>query len=174
MPRKVKVRGLGELATIISCYDYRLSDEILMDRDERHVLMSRLRRLVKQGAYYALHAGYVKPLNITSISVHFKSKDLFKAIYNIDEVTHDFLKNLGIPLVDFIDTITLSSGNSITIRWYTPPGIDFGEVEEWALRVNGEFYRGVKVPIQTCKPRPSAEDVEELGRRLRELLGIPL
>lgn len=86
---------------------------------------------------------------------------------NVGELDNEAAGKLGFPLPYLLNTVSVMGGGRVFASWIIPPGIDPDPVMNW-----GEVVLGDKVPVMTCLPEPSWEDIGRLGTRLIELLEV--
>ena len=113
------------------------------------------------------------PVDVGNIIARFRDKELARklATLPLNRLGNAYLEKMGIPLAWYAEVIMVGASGNIAISWYLPSGVDPGEIYG-RYEQRGEVFRAYKLPVYTCKPEPSEEDIPALGRTVRKLLSL--
>ena len=158
--------------TLLSCKDFR-RDDLGLPRHKLYRYVEKLRELVEKGGWFAKHMSFRHPVDVGNIIARFRDKELARklATLPLNRLGNAYLEKMNTPLAWYAEVIMVGASGSIAISWYLPSGVDPGEIYG-RYEQRGEVFRAYKLPVYTCKPEPSEEDIPALGRTVRKLLSL--
>jgi len=173
LPTSHRIQGIEDFATLISCLDYRI-DSFGIARPNKHTYVNRLRTRVARGEYGVVHLSYLRPLGIGLAAGIVRDKSLARAVMLQQPLDNKILERIDVPMPHMAWNIILLDDQRIFISWYMPVGFSDRRIREW-VEERGEWLgRGWKLPVHTCLPRPTPDDIPELAKRFHELIAQPL
>lgn len=156
----------GELAKfirILSCRDFRVED-LPFPKATRYWLLSKLKRLEHNRVVFVRHMSFLKPLGV-KVVFGIKNDPVLARILLKVPLDNETAQRLGFPLPYLLNSVGVLSGGRVFASWVIPSGVDPGPALEW-----GTTAIGWKIPVQTCLPEPSWDDIHRLGNRIEVLL----
>jgi len=170
---EVRVHGIEDFATLMSCRDYRL-ESFGIPSTNKHTYVDRLRLRVEKGEYSIIHLSFLKPVGLGLVAGIITEPRLNVLLRTSGPIDNKLLDKADIPKPHLVWNIVTLDRNRALITWYAPEGMPFSDVRRW-VEERGEWLgRGLKVPVHTCIARPREEDIPELARRFRELVSQPV